>query len=144
MAERVVMCAGCSKKYPVSNTTFYRNKRWCGTQECIANIDKKVASYNYKKQQRKILKGTNRTGVATELRSFIYHRDNSVCQECNLTFELWESQIHHIVPVSNGGNDSVENLILLCKNCHTKVHQEGCENYYEKYQLIAKSDKIKS
>jgi 5-methylcytosine-specific restriction protein A len=144
MAERVVMCAGCSNKHPVSNTTFYRNKRWCGNKDCVSEIDRKVASYNYKKQQRKILKGTNRSGVSSELRSFIYQRDNNKCQECNLGFEMWESQVHHIIPVSNGGTDDTNNLILLCKSCHTKVHQDGCENYYDKYQRITKLERSKS
>lgn len=142
MVERVVMCAGCSNKYPVTQTTFYRNKRWCGQESCLLEIDKKVASYNYKKQQRKILKGTNRTGVSSDLRNIVYSRDNSFCQECNTKFELWESQVHHIIPVSNGGNDEINNLILLCKSCHTKVHQEGCEKYYVKYQSLAKKEVI--
>ena len=33
-------------------------------------------------------------------------------------------EIHHIVPVAEGGNDSAQNLILLCPNCH-KAANEG-------------------
>jgi len=31
-------------------------------------------------------------------------------------------RVHHIVPVSLGGTDEIENLVLLCPNCHTLVH----------------------
>lgn len=30
---------------------------------------------------------------------------------------------HHIKPQSEGGNDKVENIIILCPNCHTLVHR---------------------
>lgn len=30
---------------------------------------------------------------------------------------------HHIVPYSKGGKNDADNLILLCPNCHTLVHQ---------------------
>ena len=30
-------------------------------------------------------------------------------------------EIHHIVPVSKGGSDAYDNLILLCPNCHKKA-----------------------
>lgn len=29
---------------------------------------------------------------------------------------------HHIVPVSNGGNDVISNIAVLCTVCHSKVH----------------------
>lgn len=31
-------------------------------------------------------------------------------------------EIHHINPIAEGGDNSSENLILLCPNCHKKVH----------------------
>lgn len=31
---------------------------------------------------------------------------------------------HHITEFSNGGEHTVENLILLCSNCHTEVHNK--------------------
>ncbi|MFH0775096.1 MAG: HNH endonuclease [bacterium] len=32
-------------------------------------------------------------------------------------------EIHHIVPISEGGPDTEENLIVVCPNCHTLIHQ---------------------
>jgi 5-methylcytosine-specific restriction endonuclease McrA len=30
--------------------------------------------------------------------------------------------IHHIQPRSRGGNDTIENLMALCRDCHHEVH----------------------
>lgn len=38
--------------------------------------------------------------------------------------------VHHIIPRSQGGDDSEENTITLCANCHAKVHRlilRGCD-----------------
>ena len=32
-------------------------------------------------------------------------------------------EYHHLRPSSQGGPDEVENLLLLCHGCHTRVHQ---------------------
>ena len=32
--------------------------------------------------------------------------------------------IHHIKYKSRGGKDNIENLCALCRDCHTKAHQE--------------------
>lgn len=34
------------------------------------------------------------------------------------------TEIHHIVAVGKGGSSNYENLIVLCPNCHAKVHRE--------------------
>jgi hypothetical protein len=33
--------------------------------------------------------------------------------------------IHHIVPFSSRGSDGFHNLIVLCPDCHSKVHTTG-------------------
>lgn len=32
-------------------------------------------------------------------------------------------EIHHIIPVAEGGTDALENLQLLCAECHTDTHR---------------------
>jgi hypothetical protein len=41
---------------------------------------------------------------------------------CNICWKSQEVQIHHIDPVEEGGDNSEENLIVLCLNCHSKTH----------------------
>lgn len=31
-------------------------------------------------------------------------------------------EVHHIVPLAEDGEDTVENAIALCPNCHREVH----------------------
>ena len=31
-------------------------------------------------------------------------------------------QLHHIIPLSQNGKDEIDNFILLCPNCHAKIH----------------------
>lgn len=43
------------------------------------------------------------------------------CEYCgNKTKEIL--QIHHIESVANGGNNDLNNLIILCPNCHKSAH----------------------
>jgi Recombinase/HNH endonuclease len=41
------------------------------------------------------------------------------CANCGSTNDL---QIHHIVPLSVGGNNVLTNLVRLCGECHDKAH----------------------
>ena len=53
---------------------------------------------------------------------------NGICQLCNqpapfnnLSGEPF-LEVHHIVPLADGGRDSIDNVVALCPNCHRKVH----------------------
>jgi 5-methylcytosine-specific restriction protein A len=131
--NRKVICAGCLNSFYIPQTTFHRRKRWCGDNLCKEVIDEKVKHHNYKKTQKKIEKGTFRHGVNEELRNYIRNRDDLVCRLCNKEVETIRAQVHHIVPVSNGGEDDYTNLILLCHNCHVSVHQNGWDKYVDKF-----------
>lgn len=37
------------------------------------------------------------------------------------TLRSYGCEIHHIVPASEGGNGELDNLIMLCPNCHKKA-----------------------
>lgn len=124
-----VICAGCNTKHSIESTVFYRNKRWCQKPECKEVIDKKVKHFNYKKAMKKIEKGTFRHGVRPDLREYVRVRDNHVCRICFNKLEEKNMQVHHIVPVANGGDDDYNNLVLLCNVCHTNLHKHGWENY---------------
>jgi len=54
------------------------------------------------------------------IKAYIIYRDNHQCQKCKS--KKIKLHIHHIIFRSNGGTDSPENLITLCKACHDKVH----------------------
>jgi 5-methylcytosine-specific restriction endonuclease McrA len=59
------------------------------------------------------------------LKQYILKRDNYLCQSCKKkTKQKAELHIHHIKFRSNGGTDTKNNLITLCKPCHDKLHKK--------------------
>lgn len=46
--------------------------------------------------------------------------DGDACRFCPFTVCL---EVHHIVPVSEGGSDRISNLITLCPNHHAMAHR---------------------
>ena len=57
----------------------------------------------------------------------IHERAQNKCEYCECqTFEKKNGEmyfeIHHIVHYSDGGENSAQNCVLLCPNCHRKIH----------------------
>ncbi len=48
-------------------------------------------------------------------------RDNT-CEFCKERFSLTSLDLHHRLRKSQGGGDEQWNLVVLCRKCHTKVH----------------------
>ena len=79
------------------------------------------------KNSRRILNSTQpvRSPWVTE---YAKRWANGVCQLCNNTgpFKLSDGDFylesHHIHWLSRGGDDSIQNSVALCPNCHTKMH----------------------
>jgi 5-methylcytosine-specific restriction endonuclease McrA len=53
------------------------------------------------------------------MREQILRRDSWRCQSCGVMSNL---EVHHKRYRSHSGNDSAENLIILCARCHASVH----------------------
>lgn len=59
-----------------------------------------------------------------QLKDFIRDRDNYICQVCSNI--LWTGRVGHIHHIDgNKMNNDINNLILLCKSCHSKIHIGG-------------------
>lgn len=55
-------------------------------------------------------------------------RDGLRCRVCRCEPQAPETYhrgfgYHHVVPQSEGGADETENVVLLCRDCHTRYHQ---------------------
>ena len=67
-----------------------------------------------------------RGAIKAELKHFVFKRDLGQCRfhagakRCSSRIHL---EIHHRVPVSEGGSDTAENLVLLCSAHHRWLHQ---------------------
>jgi 5-methylcytosine-specific restriction endonuclease McrA len=44
------------------------------------------------------------------------------CRDCGGDIRHSQSQIHHLVPVAEGGSNALTNLVLLCPRCHWNRH----------------------
>ena len=59
------------------------------------------------------------------IRSFLMFREKGKCQLCQKEFSKGNpSHIHHCLPRSKRGSNSVKNLALLHKKCHENLHQK--------------------
>jgi ferredoxin len=71
--------------------------------------------------------GTNNSEPRSELSEStieqIHNRDNHECQYCGVGGPVASLEIHHILPVSEGGANNKDNLVTLCERCHKAVHR---------------------
>lgn len=58
-----------------------------------------------------------------KIRRLIYERDNYTCQRCKKLMRNSKQafHVHHIVPFLVSFDNSLNNLITLCKSCHSTV-----------------------
>lgn len=65
--------------------------------------------------------GSRRAVIPPRLRRRVMARDDHRCQYpgCRHTRFL---QIHHRLPVSQGGKTELDNLVTLCSKCHRRLH----------------------
>lgn len=59
----------------------------------------------------------SRLSISDGVRRAVLERDGAACLECGAVDEL---TIDHIVPVTKGGGDDVDNLQILCKRCNSR------------------------
>jgi len=70
-------------------------------------------------------------------------RANGVCQLCEEEAPFFDEQevpfleTHHIVWLSRGGSDTIDNTVALCPNCHRKLHVLDLEEDRLKLQRVA-------
>ena len=62
------------------------------------------------------------------IRELVKELAKGICQLCEnkAPFEVKGKpflHVHHIEYLSNGGEDTIENAIAVCPNCHAKIHQ---------------------
>ena len=81
------------------------------------------------------LKETSRREVVSEVfngdeivAEYAKRRANGSCQLCSLSAPFRDHdgepflEIHHIIPLDEGGQDTIGNVVALCPNCHRKMH----------------------
>ncbi len=59
------------------------------------------------------------------LRAKCFLRDRFTCTECGEERDAEDLDMHHVIPLGKGGDDSLGNVTTLCKwtDCHKKKHR---------------------
>jgi len=113
--------------------------QWCKIDKIIledvqidirALQDGKLYKWQYQKSNR----------LDENLRKATIMRDNNTCMECGKSNCILEA--HHIIPKRTHGNDSIDNLITLCGNCHSKTLGIE-EKFIDKYQKMINGKNIR-
>jgi hypothetical protein len=71
----------------------------------------------------KLVQNSNKFWIT--LKDYFFEKQKGICPECNKLKEFEEMDLHHIISRSNGGRETEENLILLCRICHHKHLRES-------------------
>ncbi len=58
----------------------------------------------------------NRKANPRKIRDFLLVASKHQCSICQAN----TVEVHHIVPVSERGTNNLENLMVVCPNCHTR------------------------
>lgn len=85
----------------------------------VEDVQIDIARLNNPDLQGKEYQESNR--LDENLRIACLMRDNYICRACekrNVKFGA-----HHVVPRSQGGKDTIKNLVTLCDKCHDKIHK---------------------
>lgn len=79
---------------------------------------------------------------------FVKRIANGICQLCEQPAPFKDKngqpylEVHHIIWLSKGGEDTVENTIALCPNCHKKMHILDLKEDVEKLKERALKNKF--
>ena len=63
-----------------------------------------------------------RTSLTKTMKSEISRLYGYVCLNCGSDTDI---ELHHIVPLCNGGRNEARNIVPLCCECHCKAHDKG-------------------
>lgn len=67
---------------------------------------------------------------------------NGICQLCDQIAPFSDKsgspylETHHVIWLARGGEDTIENTVALCQNCHKRMHIFDLEE--DKVKLITK------
>jgi hypothetical protein len=67
-----------------------------------------------------------------KFRNEIFKSQGRCCQMCREPVKINYFQIDHIRALANGGNNDIENLQILCRQCHFTKTREEAENGWVK------------
>ncbi len=113
---------------------FYRkdDEDWIRTATSEIQVPRVIRLLSYDKMPKHTVKFNRRN---------IFARDNNQCQYCGKKFPTSELSLDHILPRSQGGQSSWENIVCACVGCN--VRKGGRTPKQAHMGLIRKPEKPK-
>jgi 5-methylcytosine-specific restriction endonuclease McrA len=105
---------------------------WVRTASTQIQVPRVIRLLDYEKVPRHAVKFNRRN---------IFARDNNQCQFCGKRFSTTELSLDHVVPRSQGGVSSWENIVCACIDCN--VRKGGRTPKQAHMSLIRKPEKPK-
>ena len=86
------------------------------------NVRKKISNkLNKDKTDKRIL-----PFYRNNIRNKFIKLKNSQCERCGVSGEATRKgnlEVHHKIPLKDGGTNNIKNLMLLCRKCHKYQHK---------------------
>ena len=112
----------------VDSTTY---KRWRTLIKLAVRLNKNYRSCEIHRRKFKVLEnfvvvGLKYNGKNVKRRTsgyakeFVENNKGSICLYCETELSSDNATADHIVPISNGGNNTQVNLIVCCKDCNAE------------------------
>lgn len=94
------------------------------TEERFCNKHQKEEAQRYEKYSRDPAT-RRRYGRAWKRIRDSFVQQHPLCEMCKAEGKLTPTQeVHHKIPLSKGGTHDRNNLIALCKSCHSRIHAQ--------------------
>ena len=143
--------SGGKKLQPMDRSFFVRGDILLQTKPPIAqdeelkeldhfqsSIEEALRDPAHKRHARLREASTTAKAVTREVTEYLRNRDiiaerlsiaKGNCEDCNNPAPFNRAsdgspflEVHHVLPLADGGADTVENTLALCPNCHRKAH----------------------
>src|SRR6267142_1071935 len=113
---------------------FFREEDddWLRTVNCEIQVPRVIRLIGYEKLPKQTVKFNRRN---------IFARDNNQCQYCGRKYPTSELSLDHVIPRSQGGVTTWENIVCACVDCN--VRKGGRTPKQAHMGLIRKPDKPK-
>jgi 5-methylcytosine-specific restriction endonuclease McrA len=100
--------------------------------ETLASYDEKVSSPSVTWRIPAVIRHKRQTprrsARVTFSRANIYLRDNYECQYCGKKFSSGDLTLDHVVPRSQGGPRTWENIVTACRRCNSTKANLSCDD----------------
>ena len=109
----------------------YKPKRPCSYPGCPELTDGRFCEQHAKEESKRYEQYDRdpaihkRYGHAWKRIRDRYIAAHPLCEQCKKEGRITPAEeVHHILPLSHGGTHSEDNLMALCKSCHSRITAE--------------------